>query len=107
MKDNHGSQESTMALSSVNEIHPHGTGGKFGRKVTKEMVDRMRQLHSTGMSTGEMSWHLLVLESTVAGYVKDVIAVKRQKTALIRLDLPSSVRPKCCIPRSIMSVQVE
>jgi len=26
----------------MSEIHPHGEGGEFGRKVTKDMVKRMR-----------------------------------------------------------------
>ena len=73
-----GPENSTVAGPSDMETTVHGADGKFGRKVTKDMIDRMRDLRRTGASIAEISWHLLVPDSTVRRYVKDVIAVEAQ-----------------------------
>src|SRR2546425_2722146 len=65
-----------MSENSVHEDQPRVAAGKFGRKVNKEMIERMRQYRQTGMSIPEINWHLMVPISTGQRYVKDVIVNK-------------------------------
>ena len=41
----------------MSEIHPHGEGGKFGRKVTKDMVETDAQFRRTGILVAGPSWY--------------------------------------------------
>ena len=69
-----------MAPSFMSEIHPHGEGGKFGRKVTKDMVETDAQFRRTG--TSETSWRCISTlfgrlgVSVIRSGVRDLVLVK-------------------------------
>ena len=59
VRTDRGSQNSTVVLSSEMEIQPHGDGGKFGYKVTKNMVERMRHFGEQASPSPETSWRCI------------------------------------------------